>query len=169
MPTASTAWPFADRFTGPNPTRPDAAIATEPSEQSFHLIATLVHLFVVLPWFDAALQRRHDGDEAQIESELACLIALVGAVHQQVQGPIRRSETSQQCPAFRGVVCLAGRQRERYGCARVSCDHMNLGVPSAARLADGLGSVFLRAPVPSGCTLMLVLSSDTDSMLMRTI
>ena len=38
---------------------------------------------------------------------------------------------------------------------------MNLGVPSAAGLADGLWPVFFRAPVPSGCTLILVLSSDT--------
>jgi hypothetical protein len=45
---------------------------------------------------------------------------------------------------------------------------MNLGVPSAARLADGLRAVFFSAPVPSGCTLMLVLSSDTASILMRT-
>ena len=35
---------------------------------------------------------------------------------------------------------------------------MNLGGPSAARLADGLRAVFFRAPVPSGWTLTAVLS-----------
>jgi hypothetical protein len=44
-----------------------------------------------------------------------------------------------------------------------------LGVPSAARLTDGLGSVFFRAPVPSGCTLIEVESSANASILMRTI
>ena len=31
-------------------------------------------------------------------------------------------------------------------------NHMNLGVPSAAGLSNRLRAVFLKAPVPSGCT-----------------
>jgi hypothetical protein len=45
---------------------------------------------------------------------------------------------------------------------------MNLGGPSAARLADRRGSVFWSAPVPSGGPLTMVESSDTASSLMRT-
>jgi hypothetical protein len=40
--------------------------------------------------------------------------------------------------------------------------------PSAARLADGLRSVFFNAPVPSGWTLTVVESRLTASMRMRT-
>ena len=46
---------------------------------------------------------------------------------------------------------------------------MNLGGSAAPGLADGLGSVFFKAPVPSGCTLTMVLSIETASSLMRTI
>jgi len=44
---------------------------------------------------------------------------------------------------------------------------MNLGAPPAAGAADGLGAPSLRAPVPSGCTLMLVLERLTTSILTR--
>jgi len=37
---------------------------------------------------------------------------------------------------------------------------MNFGSPSCSRLADALGAVFFRAPVPSGCTLTIVLSAE---------
>ena len=46
---------------------------------------------------------------------------------------------------------------------------MKLGSPSTAGLADGLWSVFLTAPVPSGCTLTEVLSNETTSSLTFTI
>lgn len=46
---------------------------------------------------------------------------------------------------------------------------MNPGVPSTAGLADGLRAAFYNAPVPSGWTLTLVESSETASILMRTI
>ena len=48
---------------------------------------------------------------------------------------------------------LARGEGERYGRSSIRGNHMNLGGPSAAGLADGLGAVFFRAPVPSGCTL----------------
>jgi len=41
-------------------------------------------------------------------------------------------------------VVLAGRQRKRYGRASIRGNHMNLGGPSAARLANGLRTVFFR-------------------------
>ncbi len=60
-------------------------------------------------------------------------------------------------------------KRERYGRSSIRGNHMNLGGPAAAGLADGLRAVFFRAPVPSGCTLTAVLSIDNASSLMRTI
>ena len=75
----------------------------------------------------------------------------------------------QQLTSFRGVVGLSRREREGDGRSSIRGNHMNLGGPTAARLADGLGTVFFSAPVPSGWTLTLVLSIDTASSLMRTI
>src|ERR1700683_1062666 len=45
---------------------------------------------------------------------------------------------------------------------------MNFGCPSSARFPNGLRAVFFRAPVPSGCTLTIVLSMEIASILMRT-
>ena len=58
----------------------------------------------------------------------------------------------QELSAFRAVVGLAGRERERQCRASIRGNQMNLGGPPAAGLADGLGAVFFRAPVPSGWT-----------------
>ena len=38
---------------------------------------------------------------------------------------------------------LTGRQAERHGRSSIRGNHMNLGVPSASGLADGLPAVFL--------------------------
>ena len=69
-------------------------------------------------------------------------------------------------PVRRGPVRERG---ERYGCSSIRGNHMNLGGPTASGLADGLGSVFFNAPVPSGWTLTVVLSIETASSLIRTI
>jgi hypothetical protein len=52
----------------------DAAIAFEAPEQALDLVATLVHRAVVLPGLDAGLEWRHNGNETQIERELARLV-----------------------------------------------------------------------------------------------
>ena len=137
-------------------------------KQSLNLIAAFVHLSVVLPGVEPGLGRRDDGDEAQVERQLARLVARVGAVQQKVKRPARCAQAGQQFPAHRPVVGLARRQRERYGRSSIRGNHMNLCGPSSARLADGLRAVFFSAPVPSGCTLMMVESSETASMRMRT-
>ena len=82
-----------------------------------------------------------------------------------MQRPIRRAQAPEQLATFGCIVRLTRRQRERYGRARVCGEKVDLGVPSAAGLADSLRTVFFRAPVPSGCTLTLVLSNDTASIL----
>ena len=82
------------------------------------------------------------------------------------------TELVKQSAPFRRVVGLSGREGERYGCSSIRGNHMNLGGPTATGLADGLGSVFFNAPVPSGCTLTMVLSmetAETASSLIRTI
>jgi len=149
--------------------REDAAKALESTEQPFDLIAPLVHDTVVFPRRHSILLGWYDGDEAKIERQLPRLVAFVCPVHQQVQRPRRLAQIAQQFAPLRRVVRLAGRQRERYGRSSIRGNHMNLGGPSAAGLADGLGAVFFRAPVPSGCTLTAVLSMATASILIRTI
>ena len=86
-----------------------------------------------------------------------------------MQRTIGWTQFGQERTAFGGVVSLTRREREGDCGSSICGNHMNLGVPSSSGLADRLWSVFFRAPVPSGWTLMLVLSSDTASSLMRTI
>ena len=75
----------------------------------------------------------------------------------------------QQLASFRRVVGLSGGEGEHQSRSSICGNHMNLGGPSSTGLADGLRSVFFNAPVPSGCTLTIVLSTETASILMRTI
>jgi hypothetical protein len=73
-----------------------------------------------------------------------------------------------QCTPFGCIVRLPRRQRERYSRSSIRGNHMNLGVPTASVLANRSGAALFSAPAPSGCTLTLVLSSDTASIFMRT-
>ena len=76
----------------------------------------------------------------------------------------------QQLTPFWSVVGLSRGEREGDGRSSIRGNHMNLGGPTAAGSADGLGTVFFfSAPVPSGWTWTMVLSSDTASSLTRTI
>ena len=118
------------------------AIALQSAEQTLDLVAALVHLPVVLPRVRPGLERWHDGCESQVQRQLARLVALVGAVHHQGQIGILRSHTGQELSAFRAVVGLARRKRERQCRSSIRGNQMNLGGPSAAGLADGLGAVF---------------------------
>lgn len=63
---------------------------------------------------------------------------------------------------------LRKRERAQAGRARIRGEEVDLGVPSTTGFADSLRTAFFRAPVPSGCTLMLVLSSETASILICT-
>ena len=72
---------------------------------------------------------------------------------------LRPSGASWACPG----------EREGHGRSSICGNHMNLGSPSAPRLSDRLWSVFFNAPVPSGCTLTMVLSIETALSLTRTI
>src|SRR5512134_3689563 len=149
--------------------REDSTKALQAAEQPPDFVAPLVDRLAVMPSGESIGLGRHDRVEAQVQGQLAGLVAFVGAVHDQVQAPIRTAQRGQQLAALGRVVRLARRQRERYGRPSICGNHMNLGGPAAAGLADRLRAVFFSAPVPSGCTLTTVLSRATDSILMRTI
>ena len=147
----------------------DSAEAFESPEESLDFVALLVESAVVFPGLDAVGLWRNDRDHAQAEHQLSGFVTLVGAIHQQRQAFRHGPQFRQQGATFGSIVRMAGRQGEGYGRSSIRGNQMNLGVPAAARLADGLRSVFFRAPVPSGCTLIEVESSANASILIRTI
>jgi len=147
----------------------DSSEALESAKEALDFVAPLVNRLAVVPGGDAIALGRHDGFETQVESQLPGLVTLVGAVHDQVHRAIGPAKRLEQFASLGSVVRLARRERKRYGRSSIRGNHMNLGGPSASGLADGLRAVFFSAPVPSGCTLTMVLSSATDSILIRTI
>ena len=147
----------------------DSAEALESSEEALDFVAFFVEGAVVFPGLDAVGLWRNHRDHAQAEHQLPGFVTLVGAIHQQRQAFWHRPQFRQQGATFGSIVRMAGRQGEGYGRSSIRGNQMNLGVPSPARLADGLRPVFFRAPVPSGCTLIEVESSANASILIRTI
>ena len=147
----------------------DSAKALESAKESLDLVAATIHGTIVLPGGHSVRFRRDDRDIPQIEGQLTGFIPFVGPIHEQVNRPGGGSECLQEFASLRGIVGLTGRQGKRYGRSSIRGNQMNLGIPSASRFADGLRSVFFNAPVPSGCTLIEVLSKDTASILIRTI
>ena len=128
----------------------DSAESLEPVEESLDLVAAAIEYSIELPRLQAGTLGRHDGNPSEIQSQLACLIVLIGAVHEQRQRLGQWPQTAQQLAAMLGVVSLAGRESERYRRSSICGNHMNLGGPSAAGFADRLRTVFFNAPVPSG-------------------
>ena len=111
----------------------------------------------------------NDGHESQLQCKLACLVTLVCTVHHQSRVLLPGSQAVEQFAPFRCVMGLTRGKGEGHRCSSIRGNHMNLGGPPAPGLADGLRSVFFNAPVPSGCTLTMVLSIETASSLTRTI
>jgi hypothetical protein len=128
----------------------DSSEALQPAEEALDFVALLVEGAVILPWLDAVGFGRHHRDHAQRQNELASFIAFVGPVHQHRQAFRHRAQIAQQFTSLRRIVRVTRRQGEGYGRSSIRGNHMNLGVPSAAAFADGLWTVFFRAPVPSG-------------------
>ena len=147
----------------------DSAKAFEAAEKPFYFIASSIHDSVVFPSGDSVLFGRDDRDKSEVQCQLAGFVALVGAVHEQVNRPCCRSQLGQQFSSFGRIVGLTRRKRELYSRSVIRGNQMNFGGPSATRFSDRLWAVFFNAPVPSGCTLTAVLSRDTASILMRTI
>ena len=121
----------------------DSTEAFEPPEEPLDLVALFVKGAVELPWLDAIGLWRNHRDHAQTEHQLPGLVAFVGPIHQHWQAFRHRPKFGQQGTAFGRIVRVAGRQGKGYGRSSIRGNQMNLGVPSAPRLADGLGAIFL--------------------------
>ncbi len=130
--------------------REDAAKALEPAEQALDLVAPAIEAAVVGPGAEAVGVGRHDRLEAELQHQLPGLVAFVGPVHHHRHAIGPPLPARQQLASFGRVVGLSGRQGEGQGDPVIRGNQINLGVPAAARLADGLRAVFFRAPVPSG-------------------
>jgi hypothetical protein len=128
----------------------DSAEALESSEQPFDFVALPVEGAVVLSGFDAIALGWNHWNHAQIEHQLPCFVALIRTIHEHGQAFRHSRQLPQQLTSFWSVVRVARGQSERYGRSSICGNHMHLGVPSATAFADGLWSVFFRAPVPSG-------------------
>ena len=148
--------------------REDATKAFESAKQSFDFVTPSVHGAIVIPRSDSILLWRNDRNKAKVKCQLSCVVAFVRTIHQQVNRPRCRPQPVQQATSFGRIVGIARRQRECKGRSGICGNQVNLSCPAAPRFAYGLRAVFFNAPVPSGCTLTEVLSSDTASILMRT-
>jgi len=95
---------------------------------------------------------------------LAGLVALLSPIHDEVAALRPTPPSQEQLSSFRAIARLSRRESESQGASSIRGDQMNFGGPSASGFADGLWPVFLKAPVPSGCTLTMVLSKDTASI-----
>lgn len=112
---------------------------------------------------------RHDGKVTELSRQWACVVAFVGAVHDQRGRLCNRPKLDQQRASCRRIVILAGGESEGDGAAITRGNPMKFGGPATAGFADGLGTVFVKAPVPSGCPLLIVLSRETASILILRI
>jgi|SRR5438445_3900093 len=128
----------------------NAPEALESAKQAFDFITALIHFSIIFPGIDSIALGGDNRHKAKIKRELAGFIALIGAIHQQIQRTAGRAEPVEQGAAFGRIVRLAWGQCEGYSRSSIRGNHMNLGAPSSARLADGLRAVFFKAPVPSG-------------------
>ena len=62
--------------------REDAAESLESAEESLDLVAAAIKHAVVFPRLQAVALGRHDGNPSKFQSELACLVVLIGAVYE---------------------------------------------------------------------------------------
>lgn len=107
--------------------------------------------------------RRDDGLAAELAGQGPGLIALVGAVGQQRRSNRLGTEAAQEVATPGRVARLTGREGEPQDGAVVNGEHVELGRPAGARTADRLAPPRRRAPLASGCSWMMVLSSDSAS------
>jgi hypothetical protein len=126
----------------------DSAEVFESTEEPLDFVAFFVEGAVVFPGFDRVGLWQNHRDHAQAEHQLPGFVALVDAIHQQRQAFRHRPQFRQQGATFGSIVRMAGRQGERYGRSSIRGNQMNLGVPSATRLADGLRPFFERPSRP---------------------
>src|SRR3990172_6227470 len=145
--------------------REDAAEAFASAEEPLDLVALAVHGVIILPGIQAIVAGRNHREEAKVQSQLERLVVRIGTVQDEIQRGGQRSDAAQQLAAFDRVGGLARRESNGDGRSSIRGNQMHLGGPSAAGFSDGLGSVLFNAPMPSGCTLTVVESSLTASIL----
>jgi len=144
--------------------RENSAKAFKTEKISLYFIALLVSFLVVFPWLFAIAFRRHHGNEAFLNNLSPHLIALVGLIHKHIDLLRQPLHSLKQLLSLRRIMVAAWRQRENHS-RTVRCgDHMNFGGEASAGTPDALLSSFFKAPVPSGCTLTVVLSRQTASI-----
>ena len=156
-----------DGVTDPVDARRARHVLTE-NQRVFDFVAAFIPGFAVSPGLNASRKRWNHRYEAKLQSQLSSFVAFIRPVHQQPAVPRQVRQRAQQLASRRSIVGLSGGQRERDGTPSIRGNHMNFGGPPASGFADGLRAVFFRAPVPSGCTLTIVLSRLTASILIRT-
>ncbi|GAA4406011.1 hypothetical protein GCM10011450_14540 [Advenella faeciporci] len=88
----------------------DSSVAFEATKQSLHLVSPSIHRAVILPWIQPPGGRGYDGDIAKIERKLPGFIALISAIHQQMDGPSERAEPFEQDTSSRRIMGLSGRK-----------------------------------------------------------
>ncbi len=149
--------------------REDSAKALESPEQALDLVAPPVPFPVVFPGGDATAFRRDPGREAEVGNPPAGFLVFIGPIHDQCRSVRRFLQPLPELPPLRGIVRVAGRAREGNGRWGIRGHQRKRGVPPAPGLSDARGAVFFRAPVPSGCPLMRVLSRPMASPRIRII
>ena len=141
----------------------------EPAKHSLDLIAPTAQRLVQLVRLAPLRVRGNHQHKVQLLGQLLRGVALVRTVHQQYHFTrfLRPAHGLNQLAPFRLITCLAGRQSPRYNVAGICGNQRKFGGPAAPTLADGLGTVFLGVPVPSGCAFMMVESRLTALMRAR--
>ena len=125
--------------------REDAAEAFKSSEQAFDLITAPVH-DLSYSQGSTRLLWRHDGNESQVQRQLPGFVALVGAIHQQMDRPVGFAQAADQLAPLGGIVGLAWRKGKGYGRSSIRGNHMNLGGPPPRDLPMACGPFFLTPP-----------------------
>ena len=83
-----------------------AAEALEPAAEALDLVAPTVEVAVEGPGRIAVPGRRDDGPTAQFTGQLAGLVAVIGAVHDQRQVARDRAESGQELASDRRIAAL---------------------------------------------------------------
>ena len=127
----------------------DAAVTPQATEETLNLVAFPVESSVIAPGINAIGFVRDHRNHFQREDKLTGFIAFVSTINDHGHFG-ERPQISKQFAAFGRIMRITRREREGYSGPTIRGNYMNLCGPSVARFADGLGSVFFNAPVPSG-------------------
>jgi len=88
----------------------DATKAFQTAKQPLDFVSPFVNRFAVVPGGYTGRLGRHDRNKSQIQRQLPGFVALVSAVHDQVQAPVRWTQRDEQFAPLgriaRGVHCV---------------------------------------------------------------